>query len=85
MIGMALTGLSSGRLALPGKPLRPWERIPSLEDDYRGRIPPGEVRAIRDDCDARGVSAHAPLMERAGWPSITSTPRTTKVGQCISS
>jgi electron-transferring-flavoprotein dehydrogenase len=70
MIGMALTGLSGGRLALPGKPLRPWERIPSLEDYYRGRIPPGEVREIRDDCYARGVSAHAALMERAGWPAI---------------
>lgn len=70
MIGMALAGLSGGRLALPGKPLRPWERIPSLEDYFRGRIPPGEVRAIRDECYARGVSAHAALMERAGWPAI---------------
>jgi len=70
MIGMALAGLSGGRLALPGKPLRPWERIPSLEDYYRGRIPLGEVRRIRDDCYARGVSAHAALMERAGWPAI---------------
>lgn len=111
MIGMALTGLSGGRLAIPlprrrtksaneatsnqapplpacghplprsergrgqgegvlNEPLRPWERIPSLEDYFRGRIPPGEVRAIRDDCYARGVSAHAALMERAGWPAI---------------
>jgi len=70
MIGMALAGLSGGRLAMPGKPLRPWERIPSLEDYFRGRIPPGEVRAIRDECYARGVSAHAALMERAGWPAI---------------
>jgi electron-transferring-flavoprotein dehydrogenase len=70
MIGMALAGLSGGRLALPGRPLRPWERIPSLEDYYRGRIAEGEVRAIREDCYARGVSAHSALMERAGWPAI---------------
>jgi electron-transferring-flavoprotein dehydrogenase len=70
MVGMALAGLSGGRLVLPGRPLRPWERIPSLEDYYRGRIPRGEVQKIRDDCYARGVSAHAALMERAGWPSI---------------
>jgi electron-transferring-flavoprotein dehydrogenase len=70
LIGMALAGLSGGRLVLPGKPQRPWERIPSLEDFFRGRIPPGEVRKIRDDCYARGVSAHAALMERAGWPAI---------------
>jgi electron-transferring-flavoprotein dehydrogenase len=70
MLGMAMAGLSGGRLVLPGKPLRLWERIPSLEEYYRGRIPPGEVRQIRDDCYARGVSAHAALMERAGWPPI---------------
>lgn len=115
MIGMALAGLSGGRLAIPlplrrkvksaheaashphheapplpacghplprsergrgqregvlNEPLRPWERIPSLEDYFRGRIPPDEVRKIRDDCYARGVSAHAALMERAGWPAI---------------
>ena len=70
LIGMALAGLSGGRLVLPGQPLRPWERIPPLEDYFRGRIPPGEARKIRDDCYARGVSAHAALMERAGWPAI---------------
>jgi electron-transferring-flavoprotein dehydrogenase len=70
LIGMALAGLSGGRLALPGRPRRPWERIPSLEEYYRGRIPPDEARKIRDDCYARGVSAHAALMERAGWPAI---------------
>jgi electron-transferring-flavoprotein dehydrogenase len=70
MIGMALAGLSGGRLALPGKPLRPWERIPSLEEYFAGRIPRDEIRKIRDDCYARGVSAHAVLMERAGWPAI---------------
>lgn len=70
MIGMALAGLSGGRLAIPSKPLRPWERIPSLEDYFRGRIPAEEVRKIRDECYARSVSAHAALMERAGWPAI---------------
>jgi electron-transferring-flavoprotein dehydrogenase len=70
MIGMALAGLSGGRLVLPGKPLRPWDRIPALEDYYSGRIPAAEVRQIRADCYARGVSAHAALMDRAGWPAI---------------
>ncbi len=70
LLGMALAGLSGGRLVLPGQPLRPWQRIPPLEDYFRGRIPPGEVRRIRDDCYARGVSAHAALLERAGWPAV---------------
>ena len=63
-------GLSGGRLALPGQPLRPWERIPSLEDIIAAASPPREARKIRDECYARGVSAHAALMERAGWPAI---------------
>jgi electron-transferring-flavoprotein dehydrogenase len=70
MVGMALAGWTGGRIALPVKHRRPWERIPLLEEYYRGRIDPGEVRKIRDDCYARGVSAHAALMERAGWPPI---------------
>ena len=70
MIGMVLAGLSGGRLAIPGKPLHAWERLSSLEDYYRGRIPRGEVQRIRHECYARGVSAHAALMERAGWPSV---------------
>lgn len=70
MVGMALAGLSGGRLAVPGRPLRPYERIPSLEDYYRGRVPAEEVRRLRDECYAKGLSAHAALMERAGWPAI---------------
>ena len=70
LFGMALAGLSGGRLALPGEPRPPWQRVPPLEDYYRGRIPAGEARKIRDECYARGVSAHAALMERAGWPAI---------------
>jgi electron-transferring-flavoprotein dehydrogenase len=41
-----------------------------LEDYYRGRIPADEVRRIQQDCHRRGVSAHAALMERSGWPAI---------------
>jgi electron-transferring-flavoprotein dehydrogenase len=70
MLGMALTGLSGGRLSLPGKPLPPHRRLPSLEEYYRGLIPPAEVRHIQEVAHARGVSAHNALMERAGWPPI---------------
>jgi electron-transferring-flavoprotein dehydrogenase len=70
MLGMALTGVTGGRLTLPGKPLRPWERIPSLEEYFQGRIPAAELQSIREECSSRGVSAHAALMERAGWPAI---------------
>jgi electron-transferring-flavoprotein dehydrogenase len=70
LLGMVLAALSRGRLVLSGQQPRSREHIRSLEDHYHGRIPPGEVRKIRQDCYARGVSAHAALMERAGWPAI---------------
>ena len=39
LFGMALAGLTGGRLFIPGKSRRPWDRIPSLENYYRDRIP----------------------------------------------
>ena len=70
LMGMALTGLSRGKLNLPGRPLRPYERIPSVYEYYEGRISREEIAAIRRDCDSRGVSLHDALMERCGWPKI---------------
>ncbi|MCE5229113.1 4Fe-4S ferredoxin [bacterium] len=70
MIGMALAGFTGGRIAWPGNPLRPHERIPSIEEYYRGRISPQEIEAIRADCKARGAALHDALMEKAGWPAI---------------
>jgi electron-transferring-flavoprotein dehydrogenase len=70
MIGMALTGMTGGRFNLSGEPHRPYERIPSIEHYYEGLIPPHEIAQIREQCKARGVSLHAALMERAGWPPI---------------
>ncbi len=70
MIGMALSGLTGGRLNWPGTPRRPHERIPSAEEYYAGRLSAGEIESIRADCRARGVSMHEALMERMGWPAI---------------
>ena len=67
---MALSGLTNGWLNLGGEPLPPYERIPSLEDYYEGRIPEAEIERLRQDCAARGVSLHNALMEKAGWPAI---------------
>ncbi len=70
MIGMMLAGLTKGKLAAPGKPLRPHERVPSVENYYKGRIPPGEIARLRAECESRGTSLHDALMNRAGWPGI---------------
>jgi electron-transferring-flavoprotein dehydrogenase len=70
MIGMALAGLTNGRLTLNGEPVPPWKRIPSLEDYFRGRISADEIAKLRAECRARNVPLHGALMDRAGWPAI---------------
>ncbi len=70
MAGMMVVGLTQGLVAMPGKPMPPHRRVPSLEEYYRGRIPLEEIQTIRKESEAKGISVHAALMERAGWPSI---------------
>jgi electron-transferring-flavoprotein dehydrogenase len=66
LIGMALAGLSQGRWAVECEP----RLMPTVEEYYRGRIPPAEVERILRECHARGAAAHDALMERSGWPAI---------------
>jgi electron-transferring-flavoprotein dehydrogenase len=71
MVGMALAGLTNGRFALAGEPVPPYQRIPSLEEYYGGRISAAEIEKIRKECATKGVSLHSALMERCGWPAIS--------------
>lgn len=70
LVGMGLTGLTGGRFSLWGKPLPPHRRLPTIEEYYRGRVPPGEIAKLRVECQAKGVSLHHALMDRVGWPAI---------------
>jgi electron-transferring-flavoprotein dehydrogenase len=70
MLGMALAGLTNGRLSLDGEPVPPWKRIPSLEEYYRGRVSSEEIQQLRKECAIKGVSLHDALMTRCGWPAI---------------
>jgi electron-transferring-flavoprotein dehydrogenase len=70
MLGMTLAGLTNGRLSLSGEPLRPHERIPTLEKYYRDKIGAEELQQLKKECKIKGVSLHAVLMQRCGWPSI---------------
>ena len=69
-LGMALAGFSKGRFAWSADHKRPWERVPALEEYYRGVIPLHELEIIREQSRAKGESLHDALMERAGWPKI---------------
>ena len=70
MLGMAFAGLTQGRLSLASEPVPPHQRIPSIEDYYRGRVPAGDIDRIRKECAIKGTSLHAALMDRVGWPCI---------------
>jgi len=70
MIGMALAGLTNGKLTLAGDPVPPWKRIPSIEEYYRGRVSPEEIAKLHAGCQVRNNSLHGALMEKVGWPAI---------------
>jgi electron-transferring-flavoprotein dehydrogenase len=70
IFGMALSGLTKGRFNLPFEPVPPYDRLPTFEEYYAGRIPPLEIAHIRQECLSRGAPAHEALMERCGWPPI---------------
>jgi electron-transferring-flavoprotein dehydrogenase len=70
LLGMAVAGLSRGKLAVPGDPTPPHARVPSAEAYYRGKISGEEIARIRDECASRGLPLHDALMERCGWPAI---------------
>lgn len=69
-IGMGISGLSKGKLNMPGKSKRPWERIPTIEEFYKGVIPETEILQIRKECQLKGEALHDRLMTRAGWPDV---------------
>ena len=70
LLGMALAGLTGGRLAVPGTSGGSRAGVPTAEEYYRGRIPAEEVARLRKECMARGTALHDALMQRCGWPAI---------------
>jgi electron-transferring-flavoprotein dehydrogenase len=70
LLGMALAGLTKGKVTLGPEPIAPHERLGTVEDYYAGKIPADEIARIREECKAKGASLHVALMRRAGWPEI---------------
>ncbi|HVO21942.1 MAG TPA: 4Fe-4S ferredoxin, partial [Anaeromyxobacter sp.] len=70
LMGMALSGLSGGRLSLGEEAPHPADQVGTVEAFYAGRIPAAELSRIRAECQARGTPLHDALMDRAGWPPI---------------
>lgn len=70
LVGMALAGLTNGRISLGEEPAHPADKVGAIDTFYRGKIPPEEIAAIRKECEAKGVPLHDALMDRAGWPAV---------------
>lgn len=68
-IGMALAGLTNGKLSLktPAKPA--FKQIGSVEK-YYSKVSKQEIEALRAKAIASNVPFHDLLMDAAGWPSV---------------
>ena len=68
--GMGLAALTGGLLAVPRRPEASRKRTGRVEEFYAGRIPPGEIERLREECARQGKPLHDALMDRSGWPPI---------------
>jgi len=66
LAGMALAGLTGGKLSLGGSP----KPMPSPEQFYSRKVPAAEFHAIVDECRAKALPSHDALMDACGWPAI---------------
>ena len=60
MLGMALAGLTKGRVALSGEPSRPHERVPTVEEYYRAAFPRQKSQQLRKECAIKGTHSMQP-------------------------
>jgi electron-transferring-flavoprotein dehydrogenase len=70
LMGMGLTGMTGGRLNLGAKIKRPYERVPSLEEYLRGKIPAARVDELLKEGASQGSPMADPIMDALGWPQI---------------
>ncbi len=68
MIGMAVAGLTGGRVAPASRPAPSHQ--PSLEEAFGSRISPAELKQMQEECASKGTSLHDRIMDRCGWPEI---------------
>jgi electron-transferring-flavoprotein dehydrogenase len=68
MIGMAVAGLTGGRVTPAARASS--RQLPSLEEAYGSRISAVELKQMQEECAAKGTSLHDRIMDRCGWPQI---------------
>ena len=70
LIGMALTGFSSGKINFPDTNSKLWRHLPTCAEFFKGKISIEKIDDARKRCAAKGTYSHDILLEMAGWPHI---------------
>ncbi len=70
VLGMALAGMTKGRLSLGHEPRSTNDRVRGSERYFAGRIPVAEFEELKRNCAAAQLSLHDAIMDRLGWPAI---------------
>jgi electron-transferring-flavoprotein dehydrogenase len=70
LIGTAIAGITQGVISLPARSRAIRSCTEALEETYKSRISPQELRQLQEECALRGSALHDRIMERCGWPEI---------------
>ena len=70
LIGMALTGFTSGKINFPDTNYELWRCLPTLAKFFKGKISIEKIKDVRKQCAIKGIYSNDILLEMAGWPHI---------------
>jgi electron-transferring-flavoprotein dehydrogenase len=70
LLGMAVAGLTGGRVALHKEPKRPHERLRAPEEYFAGKLSPARIAELKLGAAAENRSLHDVFMDACGWPAI---------------
>jgi electron-transferring-flavoprotein dehydrogenase len=70
LLGMALAGMTKGKVAIAGAPKPAHSQIGSLMHFYRSKFPLMQVAQIRKKAEDHNIPLHDAFMDACGWPRI---------------
>ena len=70
LLGMAIAGFTRGATVLHPQTRPVYSCTSALEEVYKSRISPAELKQLQQECAASGTSLHDRIMDRCGWPHI---------------
>jgi electron-transferring-flavoprotein dehydrogenase len=70
LLGMAVAGLTGGRVALHHEPRRPYERLRAPAEYFGGKLSPARIEELKRQAAADNRPLHDVFMDACGWPAI---------------